>query len=201
MFRFVSARTVAVLGAVGATMGATAQVLQHKQELPRWQPWVACDANSVASAQVVDSESKIIKHGDAHNSSHGGSQEVHHNKSSQAHVIEEAIKEQQRADGDVETAVDTVNNEEEDEWEQQKKHCSFCRHFIESPCKLAFKKWSICVENAKNDEKDFVSLCSQATSDLVECTSNYPEYFREAAEKSGDGDDEDSDGSLEADSK
>jgi hypothetical protein len=200
MFRFASTRSIAVLGAVGATVGATAQFVQHKYQLPKWQPWAAlCDAKSASSAHPVDIESNLKAHSDANNAPHGDSHEVLHNKSSQVQVIEEAIKEQQRADGDIETVVDVVNSEEEDEWEKQKKHCSFCRHFIDSPCKLPFKKWSICVENAKNDEKDFVSLCSQATSELVECTSNYPEYFREAEEKSG-GDDEDH-GDDEADSK
>lgn len=201
MFRLGSARTVALMGAVGASVGAGAMFMQQKKY--KWQPIAACDAKPVvASTHAVDTTSAINAHSGAHDASasHHASSDAHHVKSSQAVVIDEAIKEQQRSEGDVEAVVDSDNAEEVDTWEEQKKHCSFCKHFIESPCKMAFKKWSICVENAKNDEKDFVTLCSQATSDLVECTSKYPEYFREAAEKT-ESEEADGDDSLEHDTK
>ena len=75
-------------------------------------------------------------------------------------------------------------------WEDRRSHCGFCRHFLDSPCKVPFKTWSLCVERAKESEKDFVEQCSSATADLVECTSKYPDYFREIAEKEQEGKDD-----------
>ncbi len=75
-------------------------------------------------------------------------------------------------------------------WEDRRSHCGFCRHFLDSPCKVPFKAWSICVERAKESEKDFVEQCSSATADLVDCTSKYPDYFREVAEKEQEGKDD-----------
>lgn len=78
------------------------------------------------------------------------------------------------------------------EWEEKKRNCSFCRHFLESPCKLQFKNWSKCVEKCKEKDTDFVEICSSHTRDLVTCTSSNPDYFNEP----GDNDDSDATVSL-----
>ena len=79
------------------------------------------------------------------------------------------------------------SEEQEDaEWEEKKKNCSFCRHFLESPCKDQFKGWSKCVEKCKEEDTDFVEICSPYTKALVTCTSLNPEYFKESGEKDDD---------------
>ena len=67
----------------------------------------------------------------------------------------------------------------EDDWEAEKEKCSFCKAFLKSPCKLPFKSWSICVDKAKEEEQDFVTVCSAFTSALLECTSTHNEFFAE----------------------
>lgn len=69
--------------------------------------------------------------------------------------------------------------EEADAWELEKEKCSFCRSFLKSPCKLQFKNWSICVDDAKAKDADFVSACSEFTHALIECTSSNSEFFAE----------------------
>jgi hypothetical protein len=86
-----------------------------------------------------------------------------------------------------ETSVET-EEEEDAAWEEKKKNCSFCRHFLDSPCKVQFKGWSKCVEKCKDDDSDFVEICGSFTRDLVTCTSLNPEYFKDPGEQ----DDEDS---------
>mmetsp|Transcript_28070 Transcript_28070/g.47218 ORF Transcript_28070/g.47218 Transcript_28070/m.47218 type:complete len:203 (-) Transcript_28070:161-769(-) len=81
-----------------------------------------------------------------------------------------------------ETIATKDNDDEDDEdddkdWEAEKEKCSFCKFFIESPCKKHFKKWSKCVDKAKEDETDFASVCSEFTQALMLCTSQHPEYF------------------------
>lgn len=80
--------------------------------------------------------------------------------------------------------------DEDAEWEEKKKHCSFCRHFLESPCRLQFKGWSKCVEKCKEEDSDFVEICSSYTRELVACTSSNAEYFKDQGEKVDDEDDE-----------
>ena len=54
---------------------------------------------------------------------------------------------------------------------------------MESPCKDQFKGWSKCVEKCKEEDTDFVEICSPYTKALVTCTSLNPEFFKESGEK------------------
>jgi len=85
---------------------------------------------------------------------------------------------------------DDVDDDDE-AWEAEKQNCSFCRQFLQSPCKLPFKNWSKCVDKAKVDNTDFVTVCSQYTSSLMQCTSENAQYFEQAfaQQKRDEGDD------------
>jgi hypothetical protein len=73
-----------------------------------------------------------------------------------------------------------VDNDEEDvEWNVEKEKCSFCRQFLQSPCKNQFRRWSKCVDLAKEKDVDFVKACSGYTNDLMDCTSLNTDYFAE----------------------
>jgi hypothetical protein len=87
-----------------------------------------------------------------------------------------------------EAAVAVVHDEaaEDAEWEEKKKHCSFCKHFLNSPCKMQFKGWSKCVEKCKEEDIDFVEHCGAHTKALVHCTSSYPEYFIDPEDRDDD---------------
>lgn len=77
--------------------------------------------------------------------------------------------------------VEIIIPDEDDggKWEEEKKHCSFCRSFINSPCKEPFKKWSKCVDKAKEMENvDFIEACSTYTRGLMKCTEVHEEFFR-----------------------
>lgn len=85
-------------------------------------------------------------------------------------------------DGAVEGEGTVKANEEdreltEEEWEIEKSKCSFCRQFIESPCKEVFKKWSKCVDRCKEEENDFVAICSEQTKGLMQCVEVNSEFF------------------------
>jgi hypothetical protein len=89
------------------------------------------------------------------------------------------------------TTTTTTNEDDDAAWEAEKQSCSFCRQFLQSPCKDPFKKWSKCVDKAKVDNTDFVTECSQYTSALMTCTSDNAEYFNMlfSQQKIDDGDD------------
>jgi GCK domain len=82
------------------------------------------------------------------------------------------------------------NGEDEDdaEWMVEKEKCSFCKQFLESPCKIPFRRWSKCVDKAKENNLEFVGACFKYTGALIECTTNNEAYFRRM-----DGDDDDDD--------
>ena len=63
-------------------------------------------------------------------------------------------------------------------WMEEKQKCSFCKMFIFSPCKKQFKLWSLCVDKAKAEEKDFTTACSFYTKALMNCTSDNSDYFQ-----------------------
>ncbi len=88
----------------------------------------------------------------------------------------------------VEDLIDTP--EAEAEWDAQKEKCSFCRHFMLSPCRQEFKKWAKCVDLAKEKDIDFVQACQHYTRALMSCTESNSEYF--AATRPDEGDDEQS---------
>lgn len=62
-------------------------------------------------------------------------------------------------------------------WEKKKNTCGFCRSFLESPCAYHFKRWSKCVDLAKDLELDYVEECAEYTSKLFKCTDEHKDYF------------------------
>lgn len=92
---------------------------------------------------------------------------------------EEAVKEQQEAA--IKPSVEPIHldeNESDDkDWEQEKLKCSFCRSFLQSPCKEPFKRWSKCVDKAKSQEADFTQACVHYTRALMACTEENEAYF------------------------
>lgn len=78
----------------------------------------------------------------------------------------------------------------QDEWDIEKEKCSFCKAFLKSPCRLPFKRWSLCVDKAKEEDKDFVQACSDHTNALLECTSEHSSFFQVLQEEEGAGDGE-----------
>eukprot|EP00601_Ochromonadales_sp_CCMP2298_P036889 CAMPEP_0173355228 /NCGR_PEP_ID=MMETSP1144-20121109/17638_1 /TAXON_ID=483371 /ORGANISM="non described non described, Strain CCMP2298" /LENGTH=182 /DNA_ID=CAMNT_0014303893 /DNA_START=164 /DNA_END=708 /DNA_ORIENTATION=- len=80
--------------------------------------------------------------------------------------------------------VITIDEEAVDDkdWEAEKEKCSFCKFFIESPCKTQFKHWSKCVDRAKTENVEFAEACSRYTQALMVCTSEHQEYFSSVLE-------------------
>ena len=70
-----------------------------------------------------------------------------------------------------------------EEWEKEKSGCSFCQHFLESPCKSPFTWWSKCVDKSKEAGLDYVNTCGEYTDALMACTSEHAAYFEDEAEK------------------
>jgi hypothetical protein len=75
------------------------------------------------------------------------------------------------------------------EWMAEKEKCAFCKMFIFSPCKMHFKKWSLCVDKAKEQDLDFAAVCSSYTKALMHCTSENTEYFQALEQGDDHGDD------------
>ena len=73
--------------------------------------------------------------------------------------------------------IDDNDDEDDSEWMAEKEKCSFCKQFILSPCKVPFRKWSKCVDKAKEENLDFVAACFKYTGALIECTTNNEDYF------------------------
>lgn len=92
--------------------------------------------------------------------------------------------------------VPDVPEGEEEEWIAEKEKCSFCKHFMLSPCREEFKKWTKCVDLAKSKELDFVKSCTHYTRALMDCTTDHSEYF--SATRPDEGDDIDEEGEGEA---
>lgn len=68
-------------------------------------------------------------------------------------------------------------------WEIEKSGCSFCQYFLHSPCSVPFRKWSKCVDLAKDANLDYVSTCSSYTDALMLCTETNAEYFSAARDE------------------
>ena len=81
---------------------------------------------------------------------------------------------------------DKGEDEDDAEWMVEKEKCSFCKQFLDSPCKIPFRMWSKCVDKAKEENLEFVGACFKYTGALIECTTNNEAYFRRM-----DGDDDD----------
>lgn len=54
--------------------------------------------------------------------------------------------------------TDNEYNEEED------KSCPFCRYFLDSPCRIPFRNWRLCVKNAENP-----TMCMDPFFPLKKC--------------------------------
>ena len=74
------------------------------------------------------------------------------------------------------------------EWDVEKEKCSFCRQFLQSPCKAPFRRWSKCVDLAKEKDLDFVKACKDYTNALMDCTSENSSYFEELNKSDEDAD-------------
>lgn len=83
---------------------------------------------------------------------------------------------------------DNGEDEDDTEWMVEKEKCSFCKQFLQSPCKIPFRRWSKCVDKAKEENLEFVGACFKYTGALIDCTTNNEAYFKRM-----DGDDEDDD--------
>lgn len=70
-----------------------------------------------------------------------------------------------------------------EEWEKEKSGCSFCQHFLQSPCKSQFTWWSKCVDKSKDAGLDYVGTCGEYTDALMACTSEHASYFEAEAAK------------------
>lgn len=88
--------------------------------------------------------------------------------------------------------IESSVEQDDEAWEAEKQKCSFCRMFLASPCRLEFKGWSKCVDAAKSRDEDFVSVCSQFTKALMECSSENDQYFAALREQTQAEDDEES---------
>lgn len=89
-----------------------------------------------------------------------------------------------------------IDDDDDATWEERKQKCSFCRQFLESPCKFQFRQWSRCVDKAKAEEKEFIEACQLYTRALLNCTTDNAEYFEalsHSSESAGDDDDDDDD--------
>jgi len=86
-------------------------------------------------------------------------------------------------------ALDDVDDDKH--WDEKMSQCSFCRHFLLSPCKEQFKRWSRCVDQSKAVGEDFTTVCAEQTRFLMQCTDTHPDYFSTSSQ-----DDEEVEGSA-----
>ncbi len=77
----------------------------------------------------------------------------------------------------IKETVEAEEKEGTEEWEKEKSGCSFCQHFLQSPCKTQFMRWSKCVDKSKDLGMDYVNTCAVYTDALMSCTSDNDEYF------------------------
>ena len=65
----------------------------------------------------------------------------------------------------VTVGIDDDDEEEMDDetWEKSKSGCSFCKFFLESPCRVQFRNWSKCVDKCHKKDADFKVICTEYT--------------------------------------
>jgi hypothetical protein len=86
-----------------------------------------------------------------------------------------------------------INMDEDEEVDMSPaEHCGFCAYFLNSPCKLAFHRWRLCVEAKKEAGEDFTEHCLGHTQALAACVDKHKLDF-------GTGDDENDDDSAKID--
>lgn len=72
----------------------------------------------------------------------------------------------------------TLDDVDDDKhWDEKMSQCSFCRHFLLSPCKEQFKRWSRCVDQSRAAGEDFTTECAEQTRFLMQCTDTHTDYF------------------------
>ena len=98
-----------------------------------------------------------------------------------------------RSFADSEAIPSSIDQEEKDEWEIEKEKCSFCRQFLQSPCRNQFKLWSKCVDASKENGSDFVEVCESFTNELLNCTAENPDFFASLRGQSSDEEENESD--------
>ena len=83
----------------------------------------------------------------------------------------------------VDTIVESVESEESEEekayW-REKRNCSFCSMFLDSPCSNQFKLWSRCIDKAKEEgeEENYIEACSEVSMALFLCQDQNKDYFK-----------------------
>jgi hypothetical protein len=55
--------------------------------------------------------------------------------------------------------IDDDTEVDDEAWNKKQEECSFCKSFLQSPCRDPFKKWSKCVEKSKELDIEFVKAC------------------------------------------
>ena len=92
-------------------------------------------------------------------------------------VLQKSLKDQ------VIARVEEIDGD--DKWEKEKSECAFCQYFLSSPCGAIFRKWSKCVDLSKEAQLDYVSVCSNYTDALMECSEKHQEFFQARQEEAG----------------
>jgi hypothetical protein len=73
--------------------------------------------------------------------------------------------------------IDDDTEVDDEAWNKKQEECSFCKSFLQSPCRDPFKKWSKCVEKSKELDIEFVKACRIYTDSLLQCSSENADYF------------------------
>jgi len=99
-------------------------------------------------------------------------------------------------------SLDDTDNDDK-HWDEKMSHCSFCRHFLLSPCKEQFKSWSRCVDQSRAAGEDFTTVCAEQTRFLMKCTDAHPDYFssQDDEEAGGSAEETEAEGSTVLDSR
>ncbi|KAK3265556.1 hypothetical protein CYMTET_25770 [Cymbomonas tetramitiformis] len=63
--------------------------------------------------------------------------------------------------------------------DEPEESCPFCQFMKAGPCGIVFADWEKCVDQAKEEEKDFISECHEKTKSLQQCLEGNMEYYAE----------------------
>ena len=66
--------------------------------------------------------------------------------------------------------------EDDTAWALEKQECAFCRNFLGSPCRIAFRQWSKCADMSNPEE--VAAACTDYTSTLIRCMQANSDYFQ-----------------------
>lgn len=141
--------------------------------------WASALTLSVAGCTAESEEPKNQAAG-SHN---GGQEESPEEEGEDDDNEEDSEEESDEEDAPPKPVVEILleevqsSSEDDEKWEEDKRKCSFCKHFLSSPCSTQFKHWSKCVDLAKSRGLDFVGSCKVFTKELMQCTSDNAEYF------------------------